>query len=193
MARIPYVGSGEAPKDVAELFSRMEANGAPVLNLWKMAANAPTTLPHLIRLGNALLSKGELHPRLREMAILRVAETLGCEYEKRAHIPIGREAGMSEDQVRGIADWRNSGAFDQVERAVLGFTDEVAAGGVVKDQTFATLQAHLDARRMMELAETIGFYGMLARILLSFRVDPEAEVPASASGLTGRLSRHPSD
>lgn len=34
MARICYVGKEEAPKEVADIFSMMEAHGAPVGNLW---------------------------------------------------------------------------------------------------------------------------------------------------------------
>lgn len=189
MARIPYVHKDKAPKEVADIFAKMEANGAPVLNLWKMAANSPATLPHLIRLGNALLTKTTLSPKLREMAILRVAQLLGCEYEKQAHVPFGLEVGMTPVQVKDIGSWESSQAFDPAERAVLRFTDEVAKVGVVRDETFAALAGHLDATMTMELAQTIGFYGMLARVLLAFRVDLETGAPASSAQITGRPSK----
>lgn len=189
MARIPYVNKDKAPKEVAEIFAKMEANGAPVLNLWKMAANSPATLPHLIRLGNSLLTKTSLSPKLREMAILRVAELLSCEYEKQAHVPFGLEVGMTTAQVKDIGRWESSQAFDPVERAVLAFTDEVAKGGVVRDETFAALAANLNAMMIMELAQAVGFYGMLARILLAFKVDLQTGAPSSSTQITGRPSK----
>lgn len=186
MARIPYVQRESTPKEVAEIFARMEANGAPVLNLWKMAANSPATLPHLIRMGNALLSKTSLDPRLREMAILRVAELAGCEYERVAHTMLGREVGMTPGQLRDIAHWTDSEAYNEVERAVLRFADEVAANANATDETFSALARHLDHRMMMELALAVGFYGMLARVLVPFRVDLDDQAPASASQIIGR-------
>jgi len=71
VSRIPYINRKTAPPETIELFAKMEANGASVLNLWQMAAHSPATLPHLVRLGNAVLAKTSLDPKLRELAILR--------------------------------------------------------------------------------------------------------------------------
>ena len=186
MARISYVEKNGAPQEVAEVFAKMESRGAPVANLWKMAAHSPPTLLHFIRMGNAVLSKMKLDPKLREMAILRTAALLDCEYERRAHAMFGKEVGMTDKQVRSIHDFENSGAFNETERAVLRFADEVAQKGRVKDETFSALSKHLDEDRMVELAQTVGFYGMIARILLPFEVDLEDDPPASSSQIIGR-------
>lgn len=186
MARISYVERDQAPPEVAETFARMEARGAPVGNLWKMAAHIPSTLLHLIRMGNALLTKTKLDPKLREMAILLTAEVLDCEYERRAHRMFGKEMGMTDEQVKAIKDFESSPAFNDAERAVLRFASEVAQRGRVKDSTFAALSKHLDEDMMVELAQTVGFYGMLGRILLAFEVDLSEGVPTSSSQITGR-------
>ena len=180
MARISYVEKDKAPPEVAEVFAKMEARGSPVINLWKIAAHAPATLLHFIRMGNALLSKTSLAPKLREMAILRTAAILDCEYERRAHALFGKEVGMTDAQISAIINWESSSAFNKVERAVLQFTDEVAQKGRVRDDIFSSLAEHLDEGMMVELAQTVGFYGMIARILLPFEVDLDAETPTSA-------------
>lgn len=164
----------------------MEANGASVINLWKMAAHSPTTLPHLIRMGNAMLTKTRLDPKLRELAILRTAELIDCEYERSAHTMLGKELGLTDAQIKAVRDWKNSAVFNEVEAAVLQFTDEVAQKGRVKDTTFAGLAKHLDNGLMVELAQTIGLYGMIARILLPFEVDIDEQAPASATQIVGR-------
>lgn len=186
MARISYVEREQAPPEVAELFARMEAHGAPVGNLWKIAAHSPSTLLHFIRMGNALLTKARLAPKLREMAILRTAEVLDCEYERRAHTMFGKEVGMTDEQIRAVKDFENSRAFNEVERAVLRFADEVAQKGRVKDETFSTLARYLDQGMMVELALTVGFYGMIGRLALSFQVDLSEAPPTSSSQITGR-------
>ena len=186
MARISYVEKDEAPQQVAELFAKMEAHGAPVMNLWKMAAHSPSTLAHMVRLGNALLAKTTLDARLRELAILRMAAILDCEYEIRAHSMFGKEVGLTDEQMADVKDWENSGLFDETERAVLRFTDEVTRAARVSDETFSDLAKHLEPGMMVELALAIGFYGMLARILLPFEVDLNDDTPTSSSQLVGR-------
>ena len=186
MARIPYVEKDKAPQEIAELFTKMEARGARVGNIWKMLAHSPSTLLHLIRMGNALLSKTKLNPKLREMAILRTSVIVDCEYERRSHAMFGKEVGMTDEQVSTIKDWENSSAFNETERAVLRFTDEVAKNARVEDATFSDLAKHLNQETMVELALTIGFYGMLARILLPFEVDLSDAPPTSSSQIIGR-------
>jgi 4-carboxymuconolactone decarboxylase len=183
MARIPYVEKDQAPPEVAETFAKMEVREAAVLNLWKMAAHSPSTLLHLIRLGNSLLSKTRLDPKLREIAILRTAAITDCDYERSQHIIFGKEMGVTDEQLGAIKDWENSSVFTGTEQAVLRFTDEVSKNLRVKDETFSNLAQHLDQGMIMELAQTVGFYGLIARILIPFEVDLEA--PMSPSQLLG--------
>lgn len=188
MARIPYINREDAPQEVDNLFSKMEGHGAEVLNLWKMAAHSPATLKHMVRLGNTILSRTELEPKLREMVIIRVAELLDCEYEREAHIMYGKDLGMTDEYVAGIKDWESSGVFSAAEKTVLRFTDELTKNGKASPETFSELEKYLNHREMMELTVTAGFYGMLARLLLTFEVDLEGDNLASPSQIVGRSS-----
>ena len=189
MARISYVEQDNAPNEVADIFTKMETRGARVGNVWKMAAHSPSTLLHLIRLGNYILTKTKLNPKLREMAILREAVILDCEYVRSAHVVFGKEVGITNQQLMAINDWENSGTFSEEEQAVLRFTDEVVKFAKVTDETFSDLGRYLEQGMMVELALTIGYYGMLARIILPFEVDLSDEPPASSSQITGNSQR----
>ena len=188
MARIPYINKDNATQEVAELFDKMKARGADVLNLWKMAAHSPATLIHLVRLGSAILSKTELDPKLREIAILRVAEILDCAYERKAHTMFGKDVGMTDEQVASIKDWESSSVFSAAERAALSYTDELTRNGKASQNTFSELEKHLSHKEMMELTITTGYYGMLARLLLTFEVDLEGNKLTSPSQIIGRSS-----
>ena len=171
MARISYVEKDGAPPEVAETFAKMEARGNYVGNLWKMIGHSSSALIHVIRTGNALLTKTRIDPKLREMAILRTATMLDCAYEIRPHTKAALKEGLTDKQVKAIKDWESSKDFSDIERAVLRFTDEVAQVARVKDETFSNLAKYLDEGMMAELALIVGFYGMLARTLLPFEVD----------------------
>jgi 4-carboxymuconolactone decarboxylase len=186
IARISYVTKETAPQEVADIFSKMEAHGAPVLNLWRTAAHCPTTLIHFIRMGNSLLTKTRLNTKLREIAILRVAEIMDCDYERRAHTVVAKELGVTDERLKEIKNWGSSAVFDEVERAALRFVDEVAEKGRVNDETFSNLADYLDDGMIVELAQTIGYYGMVARILLPFQVDLDEEAPTTSASIVGR-------
>jgi 4-carboxymuconolactone decarboxylase len=187
MARIPYVSKDNTSQEISELFTKIESNGAVVLNLWKMAAHSPATLQHMVRMGNAILSKTEVDPKLREIAILRVAELLNCEYERKAHVVLAKRAGVTDEQVADIKNRESSSAFNPIEQAILRFTDEITKDGKASQSTFSELAKHLSHREMMELTITIGFYGMLARLILTFDVDLE-DTNLTPSKIVGRSS-----
>ena len=189
MARIPYVNNDNANQEVSEIFTKMETNGAVVLNLWKMAAHSPVTLIHMIRMGNSILSKTELAPKLREIAILRVAGMIDCAYEKKAHTMLGKSVGITDEQITLIdKDWENSGVFNVAELAVLRYTDEIIKHNKVSKITFSELEKHFNHREMMELTIAIGYYRMLAMLLLTFEVDLESNNLTSPSHIVGHSS-----
>lgn len=174
MPRISYVTTAQAHPEIKQLFEKIEASGGRVLNLYRVAAHTPYAGGHFLRLGSALLTRIELSPKLRELAILRVAKLSRSAYEWAQHVPIARDAGVTETQIKQIARWESSSAFDGEERAVLRYTEEVARKVRVKDATFDALRKHLDDRRVVELTMAIGFWMMIARILVPFQVEIDA-------------------
>ena len=186
MARVRLVEKDQAPPEVIETFKKVEDSGARVLNLYKAVANSPYALRNFMRLGNSLLARTELEPKLRELAILRIAKLCRSEYEWAQHIPIALEVGVSQKQVEAISNWKASAAFIDIERAVLEYTDEVAQNVMVKDETFTTLHKYLSEQSIVELTLSIGYWGMVARVLVPLQVEIEAQSVGSASDLLGK-------
>ena len=91
------------------------------------------------------------------------------------HTPRALEAGASQKQVDEISDWASSAAFNDQERAVLQYTDEVAQHIGVADDTFAKLHSFLSEHEIVELTTAIGYYGMVCRILVALQIELEPE------------------
>ena len=188
MSRIPKIERDQAPSKVREVYDRIEQNGARVVNLYKVLAHNPTVLHNFLRLGNSLLARAELSPKLRELVILRIAKLAGSEYEWTQHYPIALEVGVTHEQTEAITHWANSTSFSDEERAVLQYADEVAQNVEVKDETFKALQPYLTEQSIVELTLSVGYWGMVARVLVPLRVDIDAQSTGSAQDLTGRKS-----
>ena len=169
MARFKYLTDEEvAPEQRAQLRN---------INLTRLLFHNP----ELARLSNQhamyIRNKSKLDPRLREMAILQVGYLTRSAYEYSHHIKIGRDFGVSDDDIRAIADEAEGRptSLAALDRAVLRGAREMTRDLAISDETFAVLSRSLDAERITDLVLTIGFYNAVVRILASLQIDVESE------------------
>jgi len=168
VARLPYVDPATAPEHVRELLERLPVK----LNVFRMMANAESDFRPLVGLGTAILGRQKLSPKLRELAILRVAALSPARYEWVQHVPIAQATGATAAQVGALErDDITGDAFDPLERAVLRFTTEVVREVRASEPTFAELAQRLSAQEIVELIVTVGYYMMIARLLETTAVD----------------------
>lgn len=174
MARVSFVEKGQGHPMVEDLYKKIEMRGQRVINLYKVLGHCPFVGLNWQRLGNSLLKGEELPPRLRELAVLRVGHLTGSRYEVTQHTGIGLAAGLTKEQTNAIPDWRNSTAFNDEERAILAYADEVERDVKVKDETFGTLRSFFSEHAIVELTVVIGYYGMVSRFLVALDVELES-------------------
>jgi alkylhydroperoxidase family enzyme len=124
-------------------------------------------------MGIKLLLKGDLSPRLRELAILRVGDLAKANYKWTKHVPIALQAGAKQEQIDELSDWKDSTKFDEQERAVLQYTDEVSQNIRASDDAFAKISEFLSEKEIIELTVTIGYYGMVCRTLEALQIQLE--------------------
>ena len=143
-------------------------------NIFKMLSHSESHLHNYCRLGNAIRHHGVLDPCLRELAITRVGILLGAEYEVVAHKRLGRGVGIPEYQIVALKEGASSDAFNEVEKALLAYTDDLVANPGA-GATFETIASHLNAEEMVELTLAITFYIMTSKFLITFDIDLEPE------------------
>jgi 4-carboxymuconolactone decarboxylase len=164
-------------------------DGLPPLNVFRMIANAETAFRPWLAFGGALLGSLELDPRLRELAILRVAAIVECDYERVQHEPIAIGVGARPEQVAAVVAGRTSGEeFDDLEELVLRFVGEVIENRGAGEAIVAELEAALSAREVVELLLVIGQYQGLALLLNTTGVEPEPPAGMSIVYAEGRGS-----
>jgi AhpD family alkylhydroperoxidase len=173
-----------APLPDAEWDDRTRASLAGLLperrrNL-RGAGNALATLvrhPDLadafVRYNAHLLLRSTLPPRLRELAILRVAARRGCAYEWAHHTTMAADAGLSAAEIERAGRGEHGPATDPADAAVLRAVDELDDDSVISETTWAALGEHLDDRQRMDLVFTVGTYCLLAMAFNTFGVEPE--------------------
>jgi alkylhydroperoxidase family enzyme len=126
-----------------------------------------------------------IDPVLREIALTRTGWAAGSVFVFSQHCKLLRRLGVSDERVAGITGWSSEDCYSTLERAVLGFTDDlVSGGGRVSDKRFATLKSELSDLAILELAFMITTYLQSATLCRALRLElddyPEVVVDQGA-------------
>src|ERR1700751_1111734 len=97
MARVPYLQQSDLPPEHQDILARPIA-------LNRAMANSPNAARAMTHLAMYIRHKSKLDPRLRELAILQVGYLAKSPYEYSHHVKIGREFGVTDDEIRAIGE-----------------------------------------------------------------------------------------
>jgi alkylhydroperoxidase family enzyme len=170
MARIAYPSRESLEQEVADALAGMKP-----MNVFRMLARADALAPPIFEVATRLFTRGrtELPPRLRQVAILRVAGAGNFDYLIAHHEPISRRVGLTADEVAASRHGTAAHLGEQ-EQAVARFAGESTLNTDVSDAAFDAVQTFLSDRQIVELAIVVGLYNFLGRFLKALRVEIEA-------------------
>jgi len=143
-------------------------------------ARHPKLLISWLIFGGRLMPRGRLERTETELVILRVAWNNRCRYEWDHHVKIGKRAGLTDEDVERVAAGPDAEGWSESQRALLRACDEFGADGKIGDATWDELATHFDQQNLVEIAMLIGHYQMLAGVIASLGIRPEAAGPAPA-------------
>jgi alkylhydroperoxidase family enzyme len=170
MARVPYLQQSDLPPEHQDLLARPIA-------LNRAMANSPNAARAMTGLAMYIRHKSKLDPRLRELAILQVGYLAKSPYEYSHHVKIGREFGVTDDEIRAIGE-ETAGRptkLDALSKTVLRAAREMTSELAMSDETFATLEKALGRENVIDLALAIAFYNAVVRMLGTLQIDVEPE------------------
>ncbi len=173
-ARVPLLPPEEARKraDEAKLLPQFAE-----LNVFRALLHQPAAAKAVQDLLIALLFRGKLDARLRELVILRLGWATGSDYEWTQHWRVATELGIPEDDLLAVRDWRGSERLSEADRAVLAATDETLANGSIGAETWAACERQVGGPEVLsELVCAIGCWRMISSVVRSLDVPLEAGV-----------------
>lgn len=143
-------------------------------DFFRVWANHPQLFRDLFLGINAQLMHGKrLPPVLRELAILRTAyvQNIRTVFNLHYHEAFWF-AGLPREKADEIAVWVNSKSFDDDERAVLAYVDEVVALGTrVQDATIERLKQVLSDAQILEITYLIGLYTTHGYVMKALKLE----------------------
>lgn len=168
MARLPYLEADQVAPEYRDMLKRNT-------NLHKLLVNSPDMARAFNGVGNFIRFKSKLDPRLRELAILQVGWLEKSEYEFTHHVKIGKEFGVTDDDIEALME-ETEGKTSKLEplaRAILRGAREMVRDLAMSDATFAEIRKDLGNEHMTDLVLTIAFYCAVVRVLATMQIDNE--------------------
>jgi alkylhydroperoxidase family enzyme len=163
------------PQMQADFDKRMR--GAPPLLLFRTVARNPRVLQRFM--AGALLDRGSISLRSRELMILRTCARCGAEYEWGVHVAVfGAKAQWTPEQIRSSVHGSDGDPCWEVEdRLVLRLADRLHDTHQVDDVLWQELAAHFAPEQLVELIMLAGKYHAVSYLVNALRVQREAFAP----------------
>ena len=118
--------------------------------------------------------RSPIEPALRSLVTVRVSQINHCPFCVDINSATLLKRGVSEEKVAALAGWRDSGLFDERERAALDYAETVTRSDrEVEDAQFATLREQFDDDAVVELTGLIAFQNMSSKFNAALDVPPQ--------------------
>ena len=160
---------------VRAFYERIErtSRGLGVLNIFKVMAHTPELMESWWAMMALLLSRLQLAPRLRELAILRLFQLTRSEYGFAHHVRIGHDVGLTDEDIAALALYAESARFSALDKLVLRYTDAATRLDAGAPAIAQELRAHLSEREVVELTFCIANWNLMAHLLQPLEIELE--------------------
>jgi AhpD family alkylhydroperoxidase len=144
---------------------------AGMLEPLRMYAHIPRLLNAIGRLEQAESKLDILSPRHRALAELKAATTVRCEYCIDLGSQIARQWGITDEELLGMADYRNAACFSDLDKLILEYATAMSRTPVeVTDELFDALRAHFDTPQLVALTHVINLGNLRARFNIALGI-----------------------
>ncbi len=168
--RIDPLADKDMDADQRELLAPMAERGR-VLNIFRTLVREPKAMKGFMGWGNYVLSRRNgLPAREREIVILRIGYLCRSGYEWTQHVPIGKQAGLTDDEVARIKLGPDAPGWSAADAALIRAADELHHDQFITDPTWKALDAHFSDKQKMDVVFSAGQYTQVSMMLNTFGV-----------------------
>lgn len=160
-AAAPSVGIAPIEKEnaaaeVQPILDKLSHNFGKVPSFFGTMARVPEGFSTFIPFYTAVIEHGTVERKYKELAYLKTSLINGCEYCYRAHSASGKKNGVSEDQIKALAFFYRSPAFDAKEKAVILYAERVTRGAsAIRPAALEELKQYFNDDQIVEITMAI--------------------------------------
>ncbi|MHA1670502.1 MAG: carboxymuconolactone decarboxylase family protein [Promethearchaeota archaeon] len=164
----------EDTRNLIEGFKKVSKG--PVTNIMATLANYSKLYKRWRVFGNHVLFKSSLPPRDREILILRIGWLCQAEYEWGQHAKIGKQCGLSEEELIQIIEGPNAKGWNPFDATLLTAVDELYVDSFISDETWQKISTKYNQHQLIDLVFTVGQYNLVSMVLNTLGVQLEDNI-----------------
>lgn len=165
------------PEAVEKAREVMQGSAANAVNVTATLAHNQLVSTGIGRFSRALLFKGSVPARLREIVILRMGWNCQSVYEFGQHTLFGLDVGLSEAEIYWLTRPIGQYGWQADEAALLQMVDDLHGDDCVADATWAELTELFSTSDVLEFMAAALQYRMVSGLLNSCGVQLDEGVP----------------
>jgi uncharacterized peroxidase-related enzyme len=170
MGRVTYLSKDQAAESIRPTYDDIEKKLGVMLNFFKAMAHNPGMLQGFLALDSSL-GRFKLDRKLRELAYLKASDLNACGYCLHYHRALGKKVGLSEQQINDLARYETSDAYDDRQREVLRYAEQVTRNIRADDALVGRLKEFLSDQELVELTMTVGLANLTNRMNEALKID----------------------
>jgi len=146
------ISKENAAPEIRPVLDELTQNFGRVPAFFGIMARVPEALSNFLPFYSSVIEHGTVERKYKELAYLKASLINGCEYCFRAHSSSGKKNSVTDDQIKALAFYHRSDAFDAKEKAVILYAERVTrAAATIRPMELDELKKHFNEDQIVEL------------------------------------------
>ncbi len=171
MTRVPYATREAMDAAGQAVWDEIETSRGGVARNYAALLNNPQAAGSMAHLGGYARYQAPLDPRVKFLAVLTAAREAHGHYVWTANLPGAKQAGLSDEILAAIREFRAPAGFDGRDGAVVQFVLELLRQHRISDATFEAVRALVGDAGVIDVLVVSGYYHTLSNCLQALEVD----------------------
>lgn len=154
-----------------EFLAQLESKSGKPSHFFRTLANRPEVLQTFVPLYGAIMGRGLLDRRIKELAYLTASFANECAYCTAAHRASGKKAGISDEEMKALQTGQDS-IFSEAERAAIRYARDLTQNADARD-TGDVLNEHYTSEQIVELTLVAAMANFTNRFNNGLGLQPE--------------------
>jgi len=155
-----------------EFLAELEKKTGRENRFYRAMANRPEVLKTFVPFYAAIMGRGSVDRRIKELVYLTASYANQCAYCTAAHLATGKKAGLSEEEVRALRTGQDQ-SFAPAEKAAIDYARELTQKADAGD-TRAALHDHFNDEQIVEITLVCAMANFTNRFNNGLDIEPEA-------------------
>ena len=171
MARLPELTRDQLKPEDQHYFDEIVGSRGGVRGPYGVLLHSPALAARVAHTGTYVRFDCDIPNGLKETVIITTAAEIKSQYEFAAHARLAREANVSEDTIKAIANGTAPDGLSGDEEILVRYTKELLKNHKISDDTFNAVKNRFGVQGTVDVTGLIGHYLLVGQILAAFDVE----------------------